>query len=43
MQEAVKDRTVFTITRCYEFPSARAPLKDGQNIQRKSVPIIAMS
>jgi len=35
--------TVFTMTLCYWKSLARAPLKEGQNIQRNMVPIIAMS
>lgn len=41
--EAEIASTVFTITRCYWKSAARAPLKDGQNMKRKSVPTMAMS
>ena len=41
MHDAVKAKTVFTMTLCYEFPVARAPLNEGQNIQRKAVPMNA--
>ena len=42
MHDEVKDKTVLTITLCWELPVARAPLNEGQNIQRKRVPIIAI-
>jgi hypothetical protein len=35
-------RTVLIIVLCWVAPSARAPLKEGQNIQRKIDPIIAV-
>merc|ERR1719162_1771196 len=41
MQEPQSESTVFTITRCCEMGSARAPLKLGQNIHRNKVPTIA--
>merc|ERR1711968_320908 len=41
MQEAVSDSTVLTMTRCCWWSAASAPLKEGQNIQRKIVPIMA--
>jgi hypothetical protein len=35
-------RTVLIMVLCWVAPSPRAPLKDGQNIQRKMEPIIAV-
>jgi len=40
---ALMAKTVFTITLYCWAGEASAPLKEGQNIQRKRVPTIAMS
>merc|ERR1719197_742230 len=40
-QEAERARTVLIMTRCCWLPLARAPLKEGQNIQRKMQPTMA--
>lgn len=40
-QEAVNDKTVVTMTLVYSKSVAKAPLNDGQNIHKKTVPIMA--
>ena len=42
-QLPVKPNTVFTITRCWAFPTAIAPLKDGQYAHRNNVPIMVIT